>query len=425
MKKINITIIGAGSTYTPELIDDLIRRRESLPVGRLVFMDIDPRKLEIVGGLCSRILEHAEYPCEIRFSDSLKDSIAGADFVLTQFRVGRLPARYLDETIPLKYNLIGQETTGIGGFFKALRTIPVMEEIVSCMEQLCPNAWLINFTNPSGIITEYLANHTKLKHAGLCNAPVSMYDGIREAVGEDVGITYVGLNHLSWITSVRRDGRELIHELIDRGYHTEAMANIGDGLFQAECLKDIQAIPSSYLQYYYNRNKKLAEQKAALKCRALVCMEIEEELLRLYQDPNLVTKPALLDKRGGHKYSYVAVSLIDSIVNNRGDHHVVNCRNHGTLPFMDENDVIETEAIVDADGIHPIPVLQIQSPHIIRMMQLIKEYEKLTVKAALTGDASIARNALLLHPLIGDYDACSDCFEEMKQVHSIYLPRFQ
>nr|WP_295679168.1 6-phospho-beta-glucosidase [uncultured Lachnoclostridium sp.] len=424
MKEINVTIIGSGSTYTPELMDGFLKRKDSLTLKRVTFMDIDERKRTIVGNLCTRILRNDGCDCEIVYTDSLKEAITGADFVLTQFRVGKLPARYLDENIPIKYNLIGQETTGIGGFFKALRTIPVMQEIASAIEAYSPNAWLINFTNPSGIITEYLANYTRVKQVGLCNVPISMYDDIYESVGKDVKIMYLGLNHLSWVTSVKRGSTELIHNLIANGLTTKVMANIHDDKIPMECLADIKALPSSYLQYYYNKNTKLNQQKIEKKCRAQVCMEIEEKLLELYQDKNLVTKPALLDKRGGHKYSYVAVSLIDAIANDKKEVHVVNCKNNNALSFMSQDDVVEIEAIVDADGIHPIPIENFDNPHIITLMQVIKQYEKLTVKAALTGDESLARNALLLHPLVGDFYAVSECFEEMKCAHSSYLTQF-
>mgnify|MGYP000247607459 FL=1 len=424
MKKINIAIIGSGSTYTPELIDGFIKYKDSFHINRMAFMDIDMRKQHIVGNLCRRILQNAHYHCEVIFTDSLREAIRDADFVLTQFRVGKLPARYLDETIPVKYNLIGQETTGIGGFFKALRTIPVMEEIVSAMEKFAPHAWLINFTNPSGIVTEYLANHTSIRHVGLCNVPVSMYDDVYASVGKDAEITYLGLNHLSWITSVKRKGQEMISDLIANDLKTKVMSNIKDDSIPLECLKDIRALPSSYLQYYYNRNVKLEQQRKEQKCRAQVCMEIEEQLLTLYQDPRLVTKPALLDQRGGHKYSYVAVSLIDSIVNDKKEVHVVNCRNDGALSFMEDGDVVEVPAVIGADGICPIPIRDFDHPHIQTLMKPVKAYEKMTVTAALTGDSSIARNALYIHPLAGDFYSVSACFEEMRLAHSSFLPRF-
>ena len=322
MKEITVAVIGSGSTYCPELVDGFIKAQSSLKLKKISFMDIDERKRTIVGNLCLRMLKKAGIECETLLTDNLDEALQGADFVVTQIRVGMLHARYLDETIPLKYDLIGQETTGIGGFFKALRTIPVMQHICDRIEAICPNAWLINFTNPSGIITEFVLNHTNVKCMGLCNVPINMIDDTKEAMGDDCDITYVGLNHLSWITSVKKDGKELIDDMLAQGFSTKVMANIKDDGFSLDCLNAVRGIPSSYLQYYYCRDAKLKHQKEDEKCRARVCMEIEEELLEMYSDETLVTKPALLDQRGGHKYSLAAVSLIDSIANDLSLIHI-------------------------------------------------------------------------------------------------------
>ncbi|HRT81522.1 MAG TPA: 6-phospho-beta-glucosidase, partial [Oscillospiraceae bacterium] len=197
MKEINVAVIGSGSTYCPELVDGFIKAQGSLKLKRLALMDIDERKRTIVGNLCVRMLNKAGVDCEVLMTEDLDEALAGADFVVTQIRVGKFPARHLDETIPLKYGLIGQETTGIGGFFKALRTIPVMKNICEKIEEICPDAWLINFTNPSGIISEFVLNHTNVKCMGLCNVPINMIDDTKEVTGEDSEITYLGLNHLS------------------------------------------------------------------------------------------------------------------------------------------------------------------------------------------------------------------------------------
>ena len=303
MKEINVAVIGSGSTYCPELLDGFIKAQDSLKLKKVSFMDIDERKRTIVGDLCVRMLKKAGIDCETVFTDNLEVALKDADFVLTQMRVGKLPARHLDEIIPIKYGLIGQETTGIGGFFKALRTIPEIQKITDCMERICPDAWLINFTNPSGIVTEFLLNYTKVKAIGLCNVPIDMIDDVKEITGLDSEVTYVGLNHLSWITSIVKDGEELLPKLIEEGFSPKVMANIKDDGFSLECLKAIEGIPSSYLQYYYNRNAKIEHLKNDKKSRAMTCMEIEEDLLKMYSDEELCIKPALLDKRGGHKYS--------------------------------------------------------------------------------------------------------------------------
>lgn len=424
MKEINVAVIGSGSTYCPELIDGFIKAGESLRLKKLSLMDIDERKRTIVGNLCIRMLEHAGLDCHVVMTDDLDEALKDADFIVTQIRVGKLPARHLDETIPLKYGLIGQETTGIGGFFKALRTIPVMADICRHIESVCPDAWLVNFTNPSGIITEYLLNHSSVKSIGLCNVPINMLDDTRESSGEDSEITYLGLNHLSWITSVRKQGLEILPQMIRSGFSAKVMANIKDDGFSLDCLEAIGAIPSSYLQYYYAREAKLEHLLTQKKSRAQVCMEIEEQLLEMYSDPSLTVKPALLDQRGGHKYSLAAVSLIDAVANDRCNTHVVNIRNDGTLPFMEAGDVVEIAASVGAKGASAIPIEGTDNWHIIGLMRIVKEYEKFTVKAALSGSRADAMNALMLHPLIGDWASASKCFEEMLQAHRMYLPQF-
>jgi len=424
MNPYTLAVIGSGSTYTPELVDGLIKARATLPLRRIAFMDIDERKRSIVGGLCLRQLRSAGMDCEAVLTGDLDEALRGADFVVTQIRVGKLPARHLDETIPLKYGLIGQETTGIGGFFKALRTIPVMANICARMEQLCPDAWLINFTNPSGIITEFVLNHTDVKCVGLCNVPINMLDDTREEAGAGCDITYLGLNHLSWITSVRRGGEELLPGMLQRGFTSKVMENIQDDGFTLECLRAVGGIPSSYLQYYYSRDAKLRHLLAEKKSRAQVCMEIEEQLLALYQDESIVEKPALLDKRGGHKYSLAAVSLIDAIANDTRDVQVVNILNRGALPFLEDRDAVEVAAVIGSDGATAVPVGPSWNDHMSGLMRTVKTYERYTVRAAVTGSEADAMRALLAHPLVGDWDKALACFNEMKEAHRAYLSQF-
>ncbi|HZJ78431.1 MAG TPA: 6-phospho-beta-glucosidase [Clostridia bacterium] len=424
MKEITVAVIGSGSTYCPELVDGFIKARDSLKLKKISFMDIDERKRNIVGSLCIRMLENAGIDCEILLTDNLDEALVGADFVVTQIRVGKLPARHLDETIPIKYDLIGQETTGIGGFFKGLRTIPVIENICNRIEAICPDAWLINFTNPSGIISEFILNNTNVKNIGLCNVPINMIDDTKEISGEDSDITYVGLNHLSWITSVKKDGKELLPEMIKTGFSPKVMENIKDDGFTLECLSTIQAVPSSYLQYFYGRAAKLEHLKSDEKSRAQVCMDIEEQLLEIYSNDEIVVKPALLDKRGGHKYSLAAVSLIDSIANDKRDVQIVNIKNGKTLPFLEEDDIVEIAAVIGKDGATPVKVDEIKSDHIIGLMRVVKKYEKYAVVAGVTGSQEAALNALLIHPLVGDWDKALNCFNEMKEAHKQYLPQF-
>ncbi len=424
MKEITVAVIGSGSTYCPELVDGFLKASDSLKLKKISFMDINERKRTIVGNLCVRMLKKAGVECEVVMTDDLDLALQGADFVVTQIRVGMLHARYLDECIPKKYNLIGQETTGIGGMFKALRTIPVIKHICDRIEAICPDAWLINFTNPSGIITEFVLNNTNVKNIGLCNVPIDMLDDIKETTGPNVDITYVGLNHLSWVTSIKQDGKELITDMINQGYKAKVMANIQDDGIGLDCLKAVNAIPSSYLQYYYCREAKLQHQRDDEKTRAQVCMEIEEQLLTMYQDEELCVKPALLDKRGGHKYSLAAVSLINSLANDVGDVQVVNVKNNGTLDFLEDDDIIEAPCVIGKDGAKPIKVTDFHNKHIINLIRIVKAYEKYTVEAAVTGNETAAINGLLIHPLVGDYDKAVNCFNELKEAHKEFLPEF-
>lgn len=422
---LKIAIIGSGSTYTPELIEGMIKRKDILPISELVLMDIDERKLNIVGKLCERMIEAAHMTCRVIMTQDLDEALLNADFVLGQIRVGKLPARVLDEQIPLKYDLIGQETCGIGGFFKAMRTIPVMLHIAERMKVLCPEAWLINFSNPAGIITEAILNHTDVKMLGLCNVPYNMFKSIRETLDlKQPDITYVGLNHLSWITAIEEEGTDYLKTALDMGLNSEAMKNIPSSGFSKELIQMVGAIPSSYMEYYYFKEKKLKLVKESELTRGEKCIQIEEDLLKIYTDSELHTKPDLLSTRGGANYSEVAISLVDAIYNDKQEIHVVNLLNKGALDFMEDSDAIEVCAVIGKDGAKPITIRDFNNQHIIDYMRMVKAYERETVASAVSGDEDAAMRALLMNPLVGDYDAAHACFNELKEAHKAYLPQF-
>lgn len=424
MKKIKIALIGAGSTYTPELMEGIINKKDSLPVGELYLMDIDERKLNIVGSLAKRQIEAAGLDCNVVLTTDLDESLKDANFVLAQIRVGKLPARVLDEKIPLKYGLIGQETNGIGGFFKGMRTIPEMMKIAKKMEELCPNAWLINFSNPAGMLTEALLNHTNIKAIGVCNVPINMIDSLKRRLKlENAEVEYLGLNHLTWVTSIKQDGVDYLEKAINEGINSEAMKNIPASGFTAELIKTVGAIPSSYLEYYYFKDTKLKNALEAEKSRGEVCIDIENELLEIYSNSELHTKPELLSRRGGARYSEVAINLVDSIYNDKQDIQVVNTLNNGALDFMADDDVIEINCLIGKDGPKPIKA-EVKNQHIIEYMKMIKAYEKHAVNAALTGDEDEAMRALLINPLVFDYHKAYPCFQELKEAHKEYLPQF-
>lgn len=426
MGGIKIAIIGAGSTYTPELIEGMIKRKDSLPLREIVLMDIDRHKLGIVGHLAQRMLVTHGIECECRLTEDLDGALVGADFVLAQIRVGKLPARVLDETIPLKYGLIGQETCGIGGFFKALRTVPEILKIAKRMEELCPDAFLINFSNPAGIVAQAVLTHTNIKMLGLCNVPFNMMKSLKERLNlEEATFEYVGLNHLSWITSIKNNGHDYIKEALEMGLNSEGMKNIPLQGFTADLIHTVGAIPSSYMEYYYYKDKKFKLVSEAEETRGQKCMRLEEELLELYQNEELHEKPEQLASRGGANYSECAISLVDAIYNDRGEVHVVNLLNNGCLDFMADDDVVEVCAIIGRDGAKPIKIENFNNPHIEEVMTQVKAYERHTVNAAISGDTEEAMRALMVNPLVWDYQVAKSCFEEMKEVHAAYLPQFR
>ena len=423
---LKVAVIGSGSTYTPELIDGFIRRRDTLIVRQFVFMDIDERKRSIVGGLCIRMLKEEGMDCDAVLTDDLDEALEDADYVITQIRVGKLPARILDEKIPVKYGLLGQETTGIGGFMKAQRTIPVMCHIADRLKELSPDAYLINFTNPSGIITEAVQKHGFDRIIGLCNVPINMAASVREQIpGGELSMDYVGLNHLSWIYHIEQDGVDITEKAVREGVKSERMSNIPPSELDKDITQIAGAVYSPYLEYYYDRSGKLKHNAKSERCRGEECMEIEEQLLKLYSEEALVQKPALLDKRGGHRYSEVAVNLIHDLHNNTGNINIVNVRNGNTIDFLEPDDVIEVPCRIDREGAHPIAGKKIDNSHIRTMMLVVKEYERQAVEAGLTGDRTAAMRALMIHPLLGDFTASKRCLEEMLEANRAYLPQYE
>lgn len=427
MKGLKIAVIGGGSTYTPELVSGFISRKDSLKVDRLYLMDIDESKLKIVGGLAKRMLDASGVKTDFVLTTDLEETIKDADYVLCQIRVGGLDARINDEKIPLKYNLLGQETTGAGGFMKALRTIPVLMNIVKTMERLAPNAYLINFTNPSGIMAETILNHSTIKMVGLCNGPMGMLKDIIHILPEGVtkfDYDFVGLNHLNWITSVYVDGKEILQGLLEKDLKFSTLKNIPEMTYSTDLLRATKGLPIGYLNYYYYKDEQVKKCQNAKMSRGEECKEIEKELLELYKDPSLIEKPAVLDKRGGALYSEAAVSLIDAMENDKNEIHVVDVKNNGAFSFMDNDDVVETKCIVNKEGIKPIKLGAFDNTYIIGLMQAVKAYEKLTIKAGLKGDYDSALAALMVHPLIGDYYKAKSVLNDMLAANKKYLPQF-
>ncbi|MDR1839872.1 MAG: 6-phospho-beta-glucosidase [Treponema sp.] len=422
MRELKAAIIGAGSTYTPELIEGFIDRKNSLNFHTFYLMDINKEKLDIVGGLAQRMLVSKGFKGKIVLTQNLDEAITAADYIFAQIRVGGLAARIRDEKIPLKYGLLGQETTGAGGFMKAIRTLPVMLDIARRIEKLAPNAWLVNFSNPSGIIAEGLLNHTNIKMIGLCNCFINMHADIAKTVGtKNFDYNYVGLNHLSWITSVTVNGENILESL---GKSSGAkMKNVPDVHYDKELVAAIRAIPSSYLSYYYLRDEQLQHCIKAEKTRGEVCAELEESLLKQYSNPSLQDKPKELEQRGGALYSTAAVSVVDAIENDKNEYHVVNVKNSGILSFLEDSDVVEVKCLVNRKGAFPVETAKPDNPYIVGLMQAVKAYEKLTVRAVVNGSRADALAALMVHPLIGDYRKASGVLDEMFKANADYVPK--
>lgn len=418
-----IAVIGGGSTYTPELVEGLIAHAQEMGLERLCLMDIDPERLAVVGGLVRRMVDKAHAPFRVELTGSTQEAVAGADFVLTQLRVGGQQARHDDTLICLAEGIVGQETTGPAGFAKAMRTIPVVLEVCRVMRELAPGAWLINFANPAGIVTEAVLKYGGVQAIGLCNGPINLQINIAKRFGVDyraVDLDYVGLNHLSWVRKVWVNGRDVSGELLP--YKPPVASNIPEMQLDQEFLNALRMIPSSYLNYYYLTADVVRHLQAQPKTRAQRVIEIEEKLLAAYRDPNLAEKPKELEQRGGAYYSTVAVSLIRAIVTNSGARHIVNVQNNGAMPELPWDAVIEVTASVDRRGAHPFPVGRLE-PEIRGLIQHVKAYEELTVEAAVRRDYHKALLALANNPLVDSVHKAKRILDRFIERHGWDLHR--
>lgn len=432
--ELKIAVIGGGSSYTPELVEGFIERYHELPVRDLVLVDIEEgrEKLAIVGALAKRMVEKAGVPIRVHLTLDRQEAIRGADFVTTQIRVGLLAARARDERIPLRYHCIGQETTGAGGFAKALRTVPVILDICRDMEALAPGAFLLNFTNPAGIVTEAVIRHSSIRSIGLCNLPIGTRMQMAQLADvplSDVDMEWVGINHLNWATQLRVRGEDVLASILDRASERGALGvkNIPDFGWDRDFLRSLGALPCSYLHYYYMADQMLKEELEAAEStgtRAQVVQNIEKELFDLYRDENLSIKPPQLEQRGGAYYSLAAVNLISSIYNHRQDIQQVNVRNGGILPFLPEDASIEVNCVIDSAGAHPVQVRTPIPAHMRGLLQVVKAYEELTVKAAVTGDFDAAVHALTIHPLVTSAEVARKLVTDIVSENRSYLPQF-
>jgi len=405
-----LAVIGAGSTYTPELVSGLVRERKRIDVQELVLHDIDPERREVVGGLARRILDRQGYSGALSITGELDSALDGADAVLIQIRVGGQAARLRDETIPAACGCVGQETTGAGGLAKAMRTVPVVLEIAERARELCSdNAWIVDFTNPVGIVTRSLldAGHRAI---GLCNVAINFQRQIARHLGvppERVLVDQVGLNHLTWIRAVWVDGRDVLTEVID-GFGDALAHEIG---LPRALIEELGAIPSYYLRYFYAEREVVQEQRMTPP-RAQVVAEIERNLLQLYRDPSLNEKPALLEQRGGAFYSEAAIQLVAALFGDSDDVQVVDMRNGGALSGLQDDDVVEVPARIGKAGAVPLPQPPL-APHLLGLVQHVAAYERLAASAATSGDPQTARLAMIANPLVREYRLTESLAERM------------
>ena len=426
-----VAVFGGGSSYMPELINGFLERVGSLPLTELWLMDIAAERLEVVGGFARRMVQAKSAPFTVHLTTDQREAVRGAHYVITQLRVGGMHARREDEYLGRRHGLIGQETTGVGGMANALRTIPVILSIARDMRKLAPGALLVNFANPSGLVTEALARYVpEVLAVGLCNAPITFKMGILEALEQQSGkrieperahLDTLGLNHLSWHRGFTLDGQEMWPQVL-AGY-LEALKADSHPEWDPRLVEMLKMIPNYYLQYYYYTGRKIASQHKWPPSRAEEVMGIEVDLLRQYAEPERTEPPAGLMKRGGAYYSTVATQLIDAHANDLGETHVVNVRHGGAVPGWPEDWVLEMPCRVDGAGVHPLPVEPLPLS-CFGLLAHVKAYELLTVEAAVHGERDAAYQALLAHPLGPAADQVQAVLDDMLETNRAYLQQF-
>lgn len=434
-KRIKIATIGGGSSYTPELMEGFIKRYEELPIGEIWLVDVEAgkEKLAIVGAMAQRMWDASPYDVKIHMTLDREEALKDADFVTTQFRVGLLDARIKDERIPAYYGMIGQETNGPGGMFKAFRTVPVILDIVEDMKRLCPDAWLINFANPSGMVTEAILRYGKWeKVIGLCNVPVMATMIEPKLIGkktDELIYKFAGLNHFHWHKVADDKGKDVTMEIIDKMYEEDngLPKNIFDVPFYREQLEQMKMIPCGYHRYYYRQEEMLKhalEEYETVGTRAQQVKQTEAELFELYKDEHLDHKPEQLSKRGGAYYSDAACETIASIYANKNTQIVVSTKNDGAVPDLPADCVVEVTAYVGGQGARNVAFGELPTAE-KGWLQVMKAMELLTIEAAVTGDYNTALQAFTINPLVPSGETAKRVMDELFIAHKNYLPQFK
>lgn len=428
---LKVAVIGGGSTYTPELVFGFLQRQNEFPLDELWLMDIDGERLGIVGNFVSRIAATHQARFKVVLSTDLEQSIKNADYVITQVRVGKMKARQQDEYLGKRHGLIGQETTGIGGMANALRTIPVILDVAHAMEKFAPNALLVNFSNPAGLVTEAVFRYApSIQSVGVCNAPINVkmeiVDHLKNDCGteinpDEVHIQCLGLNHLSWFYGVKVNGEDYWPQVMTA--LIQEMESDEDPLFDVSTLKSLNMFPNYYLHNYYYTQKVLKTQDDWPPSRAEEVMQIETDLLKLYQQDQRTELPEDMMKRGGAYYSTVATQLLNAHYNDLHQTQVLNVRHNGTVPGWNPDWVLEMPCMVSAQGVQPLPAAPLP-PVCAGLIAQVKAFEILTAEAAVTGDRDAAYQALLSHPLGPPADQIAAVLDDLLETNRDYLPQF-
>jgi 6-phospho-beta-glucosidase len=426
-----VTVIGGGSSYTPELINGFLERVDSLPVTELWLMDISQERLDVVGGFAQRMVAHKGAPFAVHLTTDQREAVRDTSYVITQLRVGGMQARRGDEYLGRRHGLIGQETTGVGGMAKALRTIPVVLSVAADMREVAPGALLVNFANPSGLVTEALSRHVpEVASVGVCNSAIGVKMGIlrgmKERLGQEIAperaqLDTLGLNHLSWYRGFTVDGKDVWGQVL--GAYIDRLREATDPEWDPLTIEMLEMIPNSYLQYYYHTDRKLAAQEKWPPSRAEQVMEIEKDLLAQYAESDRVEPPEGLMKRGGAYYSTVATQILNAHHNDLGEVHIVNVPHRGAVPGWPEDWVLEMPCKIGGEGVIPLPAEPLP-PACFGLLANVKSYEVLAVEAAVHGDRAAAYQALLAHPLGPTADQVQTVLADMLETNRAHLPQF-
>ena len=424
-----VSVIGGGSLYTPELVDASIKhvKSGSLNIDTIVLMDIDEKRLEIIGKLTQRMVNNAKVPIKLILTTDIRAAIENADFIILEIRVGFLKARIQDEKIALKHRLIAQESTGAAGFSCAIRTIPVVLKYAQIIEEIAPKAWLINYSNPADIITEAISRHSNVKVVGLCYSPTMLKQGIASILKTDfdsISMEYFGLNHLGWVRKVYLDGEDVTPKLLSE---SEKMINptYFPTPIDPKLVRVLNMIPNYYLRYYYNSDKLLGKQLKSKKTRGEELTKIQKKVFDWCLNPANNTKPAFLEKARGSRYwSKALFSLIKAITNNENKILVVNTKSKGSIQNIDLESIVEVSSIVNNTGIHPLAMGYIPT-ETMGLIQTMKAYCTLTINSALEGSQDLALKALMTNPLIQSYEKAEAFLDDSLKANKDFLPSFR